>query len=150
MRKGRWVAAGVVLVLVWAALAYCAGPPSGHGYRRTAVQVAQAALDAVRTAALAGDADLDGKLLDPYQSVVLDDALGAVAGAQSQLAAESPPDADTRRMRDQLVPLLTDATRQLVDLVLTLAGGDQASARARTGDLHHLGDQLDDFVARYR
>lgn len=150
MRTGRWVAAGAVLVLLWAALAYCGGPPDSHDYRRTAVQAAQAGLTAVRSAAIAGTAQRAGKLLDPYQSVVFDDAARTVAGAQDQLAAQAPRDPDTRRIRDQLAPLLADAARAVGDLDLALSSGDQAGAQARITALNGLGDRLDDFVVRYR
>jgi hypothetical protein len=150
MKWGRWVAGGVVVVLLWAGLAYCAGPPDSHEYRRTAVQAAQSALNAVRTAALTGVAHRDGKLIDPYESTLLDDATGAVAGAQSQLAAQAPPDPDTRRVRDQLAPLLGDAARRVSDLELALSSGDGAAAQEQVTALGNLGKQLDDFVARYR
>ena len=150
MKTARWIGAGAVIVLLWVGLAYCAGPPGSHAYRRTAVQAAQAGLNAVRTGVLTGTADNAGKLLDPYESVVFDDAAGDIASAQSQLAALAPPDADTRRMRDQLIPLLTEGGRQLGDLDLALSGGDRAGAQARVTALQGIGDRLDDFVARYR
>ena len=150
MKWRRWLGIAVAIVLAWAALAYCAGPPDDHGYRRTAVQSAQAALNAVRTAALTADAHRAGKLVDPYESVIFDDAAGAIASAQSQLAAQAPPDAATQRIRDQLAPLLSDAARQLGDLDLALSGGDQPTAEARVTALRGLGDRLDDFVSRYR
>ncbi len=150
MKAGRWIGAGVVVVLLWLGLAYCTGPPDSHAYRRTAVQAAQAALSAVRSAALTGATDRDGKLIDPFTSVVLDDAAGALASAQSQLAAQTPPDGATRTMRDQLVPLLTDAARQLGDVDLALSSRDQAGVQQHIGALNGLGDKLDDFVSRYR
>ena len=150
MKTGRWVGAAAVIVLLWAALAYCTGPPDSHEYRRTAVQVAQAGLNAVRTAGLTGTADRDGKLVDPYESVVLDDAAGSVASAQRQLAAQAPPDQPTRRMRDQLAPLLSEAASRLGDLTLALSTGDRATTQTQLDALSHLGDRLDDFVTRYR
>lgn len=150
MKAARWVGVAAVVVLLWLGLAYCSGPPDSHEYRRTAVQAAQAGLNAVRTIALTAPAQAGGKLIDPYQSVVFDDAAGAVATAQSQLAAQAPPDPATRRMRDQLAPLLTGAARELGDLDLALAAGDQAGAQGHIGALKGLGDQLDGFVSRYR
>ena len=150
MRVGRWIAVAVVAVLAWVGLAYCAGPADAHEYRRTAVQAAQAGLNAVRTAALTAVADRNGKLVDPYVSVVLDDAEGAVASAQSQLAAQPPPDSATRGLRDELSPLLTDAARQLGDLDLLLSSGDRDAVQGAVDALRRLGDRLDDFVARFR
>ena len=150
MKTGRWVGVAAVIVLLWLGLAYCTGPPDSHEYRRTAVQAAQAGLNATRTAALTGTAGRDGKVFDPYQSVVLDDAAGSVASAARQLAAQAPPDPATRRMRDQLAPLLSDAAARLGDLDLALTAGDRAATQAQIDALSRLGDQFDDFVTRYR
>jgi hypothetical protein len=147
MRRG-WVVAGAVAVLVWLGLAYCATPPDGHEYRKTAVEQAQAALGAVRTVAVAGAAARDGRLVPPYLATVVDDAAGSVASAQRQLDAQPPPDAGTSAMRDQLAPLLLDAARQIAGLDRALSGeGDVAASLAGLG---RLGDRLDDFVERYR
>jgi hypothetical protein len=150
VKVGRWVGVGVVLVLIWAGLAYCTGPADAHEYRRTAVQAAQAGLNAVRTAALAGVADRDGKLIDPYLSVLLDQSAGAVASAQNQLGAQSPPDGATRAMRDQLAPLLLDAAGAVGDLDLATTASDDAGIDAVVARLRQLGDRFDDFVDRYR
>jgi hypothetical protein len=150
MKAGRWVALGVVIVLVWVGLAYCSGPADAHEYRRTAVQAAQAGLNAVRTAALTGVADRDGKLVDPYLSVLIDDSAGAVASAQDQLAAQPPPDAATRALRDELTPLLVEASRRIGDLDLAASSGDDAAIDAVVAGLRQLGDELDGFVGRHR
>ena len=150
MKAGRWVAVGVVIVLAWVGLAYCAGPADAHEYRRTAVQTAQAGLNAVRTAALAGVADRDGKLVDPYLSVVIGDSAGAVASAQDELAAQFPPDAATRALRDELTPLLVEAARRIGNLDLATSAGDDAGTDAVVAGLRQVGDQLDDFVQRHR
>jgi hypothetical protein len=150
MKAGRWIGVGAVIVLVWAGLAYCAGPADAHEYRRTSVQAAQAGLDAARTAALAGTADRDGKLVDPYLSVVLDDSAGVVASAQDKLAAQAPPDPATRALRDELLPLLVEAARQIGDLDLATSSGDRAGIDGHVDGLRRVGDRLDDFVERYR
>jgi hypothetical protein len=139
-----------VIVLAWVGLAYCAGPADAHEYRRTAVQAAQAGLNAVRTAALAGVADRDGKVIDPYLSVVLDTSAGAVASAQDELSAQSPPDDATRALRDELVPLLVEAGQRIGDLELATSSGGDAEIDAVVAELRQVGDQLDDFVERHR
>ncbi len=148
MTKRRWVPVAGVVVLVWLVLAYCAGPPDAHGYRRTAVTAAQAALSAVRTVVLAGRTP--DRLLDPYSSTLFDQSLGSVASAQQQVGAQTPPDAATRRVRDQLLPLLTEAGREIADLSRALSDGDGRAVRGHLGRLTDLGNRLDDFVARYR
>jgi hypothetical protein len=147
MRRG-WVVLGAVALVAWLGLAYCATPPDGPEYRKTAVEQAQAALGAVRTVAVAGAAARDGRLVPPYLATVVDDAAGSVASAQRQLDAQPPPDAGTSAMRDQLAPLLLDAARQIAGLDHALSGeGDVAASLAGLG---RLGDRLDDFVERYR
>jgi hypothetical protein len=146
----RWIALLVVVVTLWFGLAWCAAPADAHECRRTAVQAAQAGLTAARTVALAGDAQLRDRLFDPYFATVVEDESGAVAGAQQQLAGQVPPDEGTRRMRDQLTPLLVAATQQIGDLDLALSSGDRDAATRNLAALRHTGDQLDDFVERYR
>jgi hypothetical protein len=150
VKAGRWVAVGAALVLIWAGLAYCTGPADAHGYRRTAVQAAQAGLNAVRTAALTGVSDRDGKLIDPYLSVLLDESAGAVASAQNDLAAQPPPDGATRALRDELAPLLVEAAGAVGDLDLATSAGDDAGIDAVVARLRQLGDRFSDFVDRYR
>jgi hypothetical protein len=148
--RWRWISAGAVAVLVWLGLAYCAAPPDAHEYRRTAVQSAQAALAAVRTVVLAGPADRDGKLFPPYLSALIDDEAGAVTSAERELAAEPPPDAGTRAVRDQLTPLLVEAGRQIADLDAAESAGDRPALAAHLDALRAIGDRLDAFVERYR
>jgi hypothetical protein len=150
MKAARRVGVGVVIALAWVGLAYCAGPTDAHGYRRTAVEMAQASVNAVRTAALVGVADHNGKLVDPYFSVLIGRSAGAVAGAQDELAAESPPDDATRALRDELTPMLVEAAKAIGDLELATAGGDDAQIDGVVAQLRQVGDRLDDFVERHR
>jgi hypothetical protein len=146
-RRGR-VVVGAVALVVWLGLGYCATPPDAYEYRRTAVEQAQAALGAVRTVVAAGAAARDGRLVPPYLATVIDDAAGSVASAQRQLDAQAPPDAGTGALREQLVPLLMDAAREIAGLDRALSGaGDVAASLDR---LAGLGDRLAGLVARYR
>ncbi len=147
-RRG-WVLAGAVALALWLGLAYCAAPPDPREYRRAAVEQAQAALGAVRTVALAGAAARDGRLVPPYLSTVIDDAAGSVASTQRQLDAHAPPDAGTGAMRDQLAPLLLDASGQIAALDRALSGGASADGTAGLDGLAHTGDRLAAFVERY-
>ncbi|TML22645.1 MAG: hypothetical protein E6G35_15240 [Actinobacteria bacterium] len=149
MISRRWILAAGVAVVVWLGVAYRAAPPDAHDYRRDAVSAAQAALAAVRSVALAGQAQQDGKLFDPYLSTVIDDEAGAVASAQQQVLGQPPPDG-TRTVRDQLLPLLVQAGREIADLDAALSHGDHAGVGQHLNALHDLGDRLDDFVERYQ
>jgi len=149
MISRRWILAAGVAVVLWLGVAYCAAPPDAHDYRRDAVSAAQAALTAVRSVALAGQAQEAGRLFDPYLSTVIDDEAGAVASAQQQVLGQPPPDG-TRTVRDQLLPLLVQAGREIADLDAALSHGDHAGVRQHLDTLHDLGDRLDDFVERYQ
>jgi hypothetical protein len=146
----RWVSIAVAAVLLWLAVAYCAGPPGAHEYRRSAVEAAQGALTAVRSVALAGDAQERGRVFDPYFSTLIDDEAGAVASAQQQLTAQSPPDDGTRILRDQLLALLVAAAREIGDLASAASAGDRAGVHAHADRLRDLGDKLEDLVEQYQ
>jgi hypothetical protein len=142
IRRRTLTALAGVLVLLWLGLAYCSGPPDAHEYQRTAVNAADATLSAVRTVALAGT-ERD-RLLAPTFDVLVDDEAGAVASAQQRLTAEQPPDDGTRRLRDQLLPLLVSAGREIADLP------DAADPAPHLDRLRDLGDRLDTFVESNR
>src|SRR2546430_11458919 len=122
-----------VALLAWLGVAYCTAPADAHEYRRTAVEAAQASLAAVRTVALAGAANEDGKLLDPYLSALIDDEAGSVAGAQQRLAALPPPDPATRALRDELTPPPVEAARQIGDLDRATPAGGPGGGDAHVG-----------------
>jgi hypothetical protein len=138
---------GVALLAAWALVAFAVGRPTDyHEYHKTAVESAQAALSAARTAAVAGRAAVDGRLLDPYLSTVLDNAIGSIASAQQQLAAADPPGAAGRRLRDELVPLLVTAGDRTGDLSRARSAGARTAA---VEGLLQTGDRLADFVDRH-
>lgn len=139
------------LVLGWVTVAVLSSrPEDSHAYRKTAVQAAQGALAAVRTDRLAGQAELDGAVLAPYVAVVYDDSRTALAAAAHDLASAAPPTPASARMRDQLAVLLATADARAGDLVAASQRGDGAALRAAVDALGTVGDQLDDFVTRYR
>jgi hypothetical protein len=147
-------AAGVavaVLVVGWVTVAVLSAQPEDvHAYRKTAVQAAQGALAAVRTDRLAGEAELAGRVLAPYVSVVYDDGRRALATAAHDLTGAEPPTPATARMRDQLAALLEVADARAGDLVAASQRRDGPALRAAADALGVVGDQLDDFITRYR
>ena len=145
-RRGLLVALAVLAVGWLGAAVLSGGRTTGTEYRGQAVQAATGALGAVRTARLAGTAQLDGRSVDKYTTTMLDDALADLSDAQQRLAAEPPPTGAGTRLRDQLVPLLTDADRRIGDLSRALDDGDDALVRAAVDALGPLGDRLDEFV----
>lgn len=138
----------VLLVLAWAALAFADLKPAHYpAYRRTAVQVAESAYDAARTGWLAGTEVLSGQAFPTFASTAFDDATKALAGANAQFASEAPPNAPSRRLRDQLGPLLAAAVVLLGD---ASAAEDDAALRAAVQGLDKLAGKLDDFIEAYR
>lgn len=143
------MAASIValVVLVCAGIGYVTTrPPDYHAYRKTANQAAEAAYDAVRTAALTVGALLEHRVTAPYTTVVVDDAVTSVSSATQELAAVPPPDDRTRAMRAELAPLLADAVRLLGDVSTALDGSQPDKIRAAARSLGELGDRLDDYL----
>jgi hypothetical protein len=138
------VVALLVLVLGWLGFR-STQPVSFHKYRTTAVQTAEAARDAVRTAALTVSAMAQRKVTHPYVSVVLDTSVTTVAKAVGKFAELPPPDKRTTALRDELRPLLADTVRELGDVARALDEGDAATVAAAQG-LGVLGDRLDGYL----
>jgi hypothetical protein len=140
------VAVGAV-VLLWAGLAYHLSRPDDYRhYTRTMVQVAQAAHDAAQTGRLVAQQQLAGRVTGRYATAAYDDATKGVAGAAKKFAGQGPPDDASRRLRDQLSPLLGGTVAALGD---TAQAGDDSARRAAADHLGELAGQLGDFVEAY-
>ena len=134
-------AAGVLLLLL-AGLGYCAvAPTSADAFRQAAVETAQAAHDAVRTADLTGAAVAEHRATGPYAAVLLDSSTRSLASAVRTFAEEPPPDRAATALRDELLPLLTEAVRLV---------GDAAAAPGHRDGLAPLADTLHQFIQRHR
>src|SRR5438034_5591270 len=146
----RRVVLVVLLVLVvagWAAVAVGTGTGTDPlAFRQTVAKTAQGGLSAVRTAELAGQAQLDGKMFETTLSPILDNAVEGVATAQQELAGTPAPGAPELAVRDQLSRLLDAAARTVGALVAAFDRDDDAAARAAVAALGPLGDGLDDFL----
>jgi len=144
----------VVLVLVvaaWVGLAFqLSSGTDPHAFRQTVAKTAQGALSAVRSARLAGQAQLDGRMFDTTLSPVLDNAVRGVATAQEELASTPAADPGQAAVRDQLAGLLDAAARTVGALVAAFDRNDDGAARAAVTALGPLGDRLDDFLQGHR
>jgi hypothetical protein len=149
-RRAGTALLAVLIVAGWLLLALGSGPAGPHEYRTAARQAASGALSGVRTVVLAGRAKLGGKVLDPYLSVLFDNATEMARTTQSNLAGKSPPDDATRAIRDELAPLLADAVRDIGDVVLAADASDDTALVKAVDALARLGDQLSGFLARHR
>jgi len=149
MRKGIIaVAAVVVLLLGWLGFS-STRPPDFHDYRKLAVESADSAYGAVRTASLAVTASLEHKAPGPYLSVMLDGCVRDASGAIGQFAQLPPPDAGTAAMRDELAPLLAEAVRQTGDVRAAADRADPTGLRDAAAGLQALAERLDDFLERH-
>lgn len=141
----------VAVVAGWVALAVLTARGSdAQEFRESAAQAAQGGLDAVRTAHLAGELALAGRVFRPYLQPVLDNAREDVGTAQRRVAEKSPPGAAERQLSDELRPLLDAADRRLSDLTVAVDQGERPAIAAAAAALAPIGDRLSDFVLRHR
>ncbi len=150
----RWrigLLGAVALLLVgWVAQAWSTSQgPNLHDFRTTVATCAQGALSAVRTAQLAGRAELDGRAVETYTTPVLDNAIEGVGTAQQRLTGTPPPGPAEAVTRDELARLLDESARTLHDLVAALDRGDDPAASADVDALGRLGDRLADFLEEH-
>lgn len=145
MGARRWATAGaVVLALLWGGAGYLVTRPTTfHDYRMTAVDAAQSTYNALATARLAGAARLDRRVTEPFLDSVLADSREALAGAAKRFAGESPPDARTAAMRDELGPMLVRASTALDGLE---NAADDAALRAALDPVAAAAGEVDGFL----
>jgi len=142
MRATGWAATGLcTLAMAWAGAGYLATRTTDfHDYRVTAVQSAESAYHALASARLTGEALSQARITTPYAESMFDDSRDALAGAAKQFAGLSPPDEQSRAMRDTLGPLLIRANTALSELE-----DDPASKAAEPVE-----DALDDFIEAHK
>jgi hypothetical protein len=147
MRSRDWAATAVTVVAVlWGGMGYLATRPADfHDYRTMTVSAAQSAYGAVATARLTAGARADDKVTAPYARASLADARDALAGAAKNVAAEGPPDERSRKLRDELDPLLSEAKVALDGI--EEAEGTPASLRTAADDAAAVAEGLKRFIA---
>jgi hypothetical protein len=122
----------VVVVVVALAAAACVQPVGPartfDDYEDKARDTAETTLGSIQTVRLAVE-ESDG-LIPPYASALLSDAEGDAGGAQATFEGIQPPGPAADRLREDLIPLLDEATDLLADARIT----------ARRAELGHLGD----------
>jgi hypothetical protein len=144
----RTVTAISAVALFWAGLAYDLSRPADYrAYHRTVLQVAAAAYDAAQTGRLIGEQVLADKATKPYATTTFDDAIKALAGAQKQFASQPPPDERSRRLRDEIGPLLA---REVAALGDTAEATDEAALRAGVRTLGDVARHLDTFIEAHQ
>lgn len=114
MSVRKWVIAVAVVLACWmGGYAFHTRAPDATAYRELCVQSAQGALDGLGTARLASD---DGSF-GTYRKAMLGDAQELIGQARSGMAGQAPPDEQSAKRRDTLVPLLDRAERAYEDFV---------------------------------
>ncbi|MFI6132705.1 hypothetical protein [Micromonospora sp. NPDC051141] len=152
MRTRSWAAMGMASVAVaWAGAGYLAIRPADfHDYRKAAVQSAQSAYQAVKTAELVGESRLRDRVAGPYTASVLDDAREALVGAAKQYATEVPVDGRTETMREELGPLLLAANAGLGRVQTAARDDDAMELSAAVAALKPVTGGLSQFIQEHK
>jgi hypothetical protein len=124
----------LVLIGVW--------PKTTGQFRSTVETSVQDTVSSVGTARLTGHTALRNSTFGSYESTVLDDARKSVATAISDVAELEVRGPDTRRWRDEALPLLQESARLIGDLGTGLESGDRAAATAAIDGLTATGERL--------
>jgi hypothetical protein len=140
----------VVLVFWWAAGLWLGRSPDPIAYREMCAQAAQAALDSVVTTRLTGEAQVRGDVWGTYATAMDDDGGVMVNSAASQVAGSVPPDGESVRLRDELVPLVAMADRTVAEVVIAKDSGDTAALREKLAALEPVENDLTAFLERTR
>jgi hypothetical protein len=129
----------------------CVTPaPTTGAYEAKAGMTADAAVSEVRTALLATDAYLQGRMGAAYLETLLvdaDESLGSVHDTFDSVQPPATPDADA--LRDTLDPLLEEAGSGVTDLRIAARRDRDDELRATAADLTGVADELDAFGKRH-
>jgi hypothetical protein len=144
-RPVRAVSFAVTLAAV--VMPACVAPArSFDAYEGKAVASADAALSAVRTAALTAGGAEGHKLFAPYVSIALEQAERDASSVASQFSSIQPPDAASDRLRAQLQPILGRASAALAQLRIDARRGDIPAYEGRARQLADVAASLDRFA----
>ncbi|GAB2813420.1 hypothetical protein [Lentzea nigeriaca] len=124
----------LVLTGVW--------PETPGQFRSTVETSVQDALSSVGTAHTTGQTALRGNAFGPYESTVLEDARRSVATAITDIVESEVPDQDSRRLRDEVLPLLQESARLISDLGTGLSEDDRGAVSAAAEGLVGVRERL--------
>jgi len=143
---GLAVAATVLL------LAGCVAPaPTTAAYEAKAGMTADAAVSEVRTALVATDAYLHGRMGSAYLETMLVAAEEALGSVQDTFDSVQPPAAaGADSLRDTLDPLLDDAGSAVTELRIAARRDRDVTLRTTAGDLTGTADELEAFGKQHR
>lgn len=151
MRLRRWIISIAVVLAVWmAGYAFLSRSPDATAYRQTCVQAAQDAVDGLGTTRWSADAQGDRQLWGTYATANIEDARKMVRTARSSLAAQTPPDDASARLRDEVLPLLDQAERVFEELDAARSQGDTPAQYAAARKMQPIIDALRSFIDKTR
>ena len=145
--NARRSAVAVGTAALAAVLTGCVAPAtSTSSYEAKAAMTADDAVSAVRTALLAQDAYLDGRMTAAYLETVLVESEGAVGSVRTTFASIQPPaTAEADALRAELDPLLEEADSGLTDLRIAARRDRPDDLAATAEDLAPVADELEAF-----
>ncbi len=129
----------------------CVLPARSFGaYEEKAATTAESVLSAVETTRLALKAALEDKALGAYTTIMFDEAEEAASGATSTLISIQPPDDRSRRLLDEIEPVLNDAVDAITALRVAARGGESDEFRMWLEPLAKASADLNEFVDSHR
>ena len=134
------------------ALSGCVAPaPDDSAYQSKAVQTAQAALSAARTALLTTRTHADDRLPSTYLEPVLVDAEQALDSVRATFDSVQPPATSAAdELRAALDPLLESAASDVTELRIAARRGQTSALGDTVDDLSGVADQLEAFTEEHR
>ncbi len=148
MRGLRLVVPTAALVVMTSACMQPVSPArTFEEYESKARDTAQTTLGAVQTVRVAIDVEDD--LIPPYASVLIADAEGDASGAQATFDGVQPPGAAADRVREDLDPLLEQATGVLADARITARRADLDALHELDEQLQRIAGRLDRFIEEH-
>lgn len=131
------------------ALAGCVAPARDDAaYQEDASQSLQSATSAVRSAELALQSWLDGRMPGTSADVVVTDAEGALGPINVAFGGVDPPSRDSDQVRSNVVKLLGDAEDALAQSRIAVRRDDSRGARTALTELDKAADDLEAATAR--
>lgn len=135
--RAAWTGVAVVLTVMLGIAGGVLWPTDTAGYNDRQVAAADGTLSALRTLVVAHDAEG----ISPYRRVLVEDARKDVATSLHDVTLEEPLDPESVRARNELLPLLVEAS--------TLVS-DPDPIDANVDRLRDLGDRLSSYVEGHR
>jgi hypothetical protein len=129
----------------------CVTPaPSTSAYESKAGMTADAVVSEVRTALVATDSYLQGRMTAAYLETLLVDAEESVGSVHDTFDSVQPPGATgADSLRDTLDPLLEDASSGVTELRIAARRDRKDDLRTTAGDLSGVADELEVFAKQH-